>query len=203
MSREMVALWDLGNVVVQWNPDRILQMLDLSPDKLAVVKDLLHGGSRWLNLDRGVTNEAEVAEQIAAESDLDVDEMRGCFDTVRESLVDFPKSIELIGELKAAGIRQYVLSNMSIVNAEYLRPRPYFDLFDGVVFSAEEKLIKPDNALFQVVLDRYQLRSPEIVFIDDSLPNIRAAESMGMSGVHFKASDDCYARVRNYFPQLR
>ena len=203
MSKEMIALWDLGNVVVQWNPDRILQMLDLSPDKLAVVKDLLYGGSRWLDLDRGVTSEAEVAEKIAAESDVAVDEMRRCFDTVRESLVDFPKSIELIGELKAAGIRQYVLSNMSIVNAEYLRPRPYFDLFDGVVFSAEEKLIKPDNALFQVVLDRYQLRSPEIVFIDDSLPNIRAAESMGMSGVHFKASDDCYARVRNYFPQLR
>ena len=202
MSKEMIALWDLGNVVVQWNPDRILQMLDLSPDKLAVVKDLLYGGSRWLDLDRGVTSEAEVAEKIAAESDVAVDEMRRCFDTVRESLVDFPKSIELIREMKAAGIRQYVLSNMSIVNAEYLRSRSYFDLFDGVVFSAEEKIIKPDTALFQVVLDRYQLRPADIVFIDDSLANIKAAETMGMRGVHFKASDDCYAQVRHYFPQL-
>ena len=198
----MIALWDLGNVVVQWNPDRILQMLSLPPDKSAVLEDLLSGGSRWLELDRGVTDEAKVAEQIAAESSLEVDEMLQCFDTVRESLVDFPKSIELIGEMKASGIRQYVLSNMSALNYEYLRLRPYFDLFDGIVISATEKLIKPDTALFQLVLDRYKLEASQMVFIDDSLPNIEAAMSIGMNGVHFKASDDCYARVRSYFPQL-
>jgi len=198
----MIALWDLGNVVVQWNPDRILQMLNLPADKSAVMKELLYGSSRWLELDRGVTTELELAERIAAESSLEVDEMQQCFDIVRESLVDFRNSIELIGEMKAAGIRQYVLSNMSIVNAEYLRSRPYFDLFDGVVISAEEKLIKPDTALFEVVLDRYQIQASQMVFIDDSLPNIKAAESLGMSGVHFKASDDCYAKIRKFFPQL-
>jgi len=202
LSKERIALWDLGNVVVQWNPDRILQMLSLPPDKSAVLEDLLSGGSRWLDLDRGVTDEAKVAEQIAAESSLEVDEMLQCFDTVRESLVDFPKSIELIGEMKASGIRQYVLSNMSALNYEYLRLRPYFDLFDGIVISATEKLIKPDTALFQLVLDRYKLEASQMVFIDDSLPNIEAAMSIGMNGVHFKASDDCYARVRSYFPQL-
>ena len=202
LSKERIALWDLGNVVVQWNPDRILQMLSLPPDKSAVLEDLLCGGSRWLDLDRGVTDEAKVAEQIAAESSLEVDEMLQCFDTVRESLVDFPKSIELIGEMKASGIRQYVLSNMSALNYEYLRLRPYFDLFDGIVISATEKLIKPDTALFQLVLDRYKLEASQMVFIDDSLPNIEAAMSIGMNGVHFKASDDCYARVRSYFPQL-
>ena len=202
LSKERIALWDLGNVVVQWNPDRILQMLSLPPDKSAVLEDLLSGGSRWLDLDRGVTDEAKVAEQIAAESSLEVDEMLQCFDTVRESLVDFPKSIELIGEMKASGIRQYVLSNMSALNYEYLRLRPYFDLFDGIVISATEKLIKPDTALFQLVLDRYKLEASQMVFMDDSLPNIEAALSIGMHGVHFKASDDCYARVRSYFPQL-
>jgi len=202
LSKERIALWDLGNVVVQWNPDRILQMLSLPPDKSAVLEDLLSGGSRWLDLDRGVTDEAKVAEQIAAESSLEVDEMLQCFDTVRESLVDFPKSIELIGEMKASGIRQYVLSNMSALNYEYLRLRPYFDLFDGIVISATEKLIKPDTALFQLVLDRYKLEASQMVFIDDSLPNIEAAMSIGMNGVHFKASDNCYARVRKFFPKL-
>jgi len=202
LDNEMIALWDLGNVVVQWNPDEILRMLSLPPDKSSVVKELLCGGSRWLDLDRGVTTEAEVAKLIASESSLDVDEMLHCFDIVRDSLVDFPKSIELIGEMKAAGIPQYVLSNMSTVNADYLRSRPYFDLFDGIVFSAAEKLIKPDTALFELVLDRYQLQAHQIVFIDDSLPNIEAAVSLGMNGVHFKASDNCYARVRKFFPKL-
>jgi len=202
VNKEKIALWDLGNVVVQWNPDKILQMLNLPSDKSAVLKDLFHGGSRWLDLDRGVTTEAEVAELIASESNLSVDEMRQCFDTVRESLIDFPKSIELISEMNAAGIRQYVLSNMSAVNAEYLRERPYFDLFDGIVISATEKLIKPDTALFQRVLDRYKLHASDMVFMDDSLANIKAAESMGMQVVHFKASDDCYATVRRHFSKF-
>jgi len=105
----MIALWDLGNVVVQWNPDRILQMLNLPADKSAVMKELLYGSSRWLELDRGVTTELELAERIAAESSLEVDEMQQCFDIVRESLVDFRNSIELIGEMKAAGIRMVLL----------------------------------------------------------------------------------------------
>lgn len=198
----MIALWDLGNVVVQWNPKKILQMLDLSEEKSTLLKKELFDSSSWLDLDRGVITETEVAAKIASESILSVDELLRCFEVVRESLVDFPKSIELIGEMKTAGIPLYVLSNMSVVNAVYLRTRPYFDLFDGIVISAEEKLIKPDTALFQVVTDRYQLDASNMVFIDDSLPNIKAAESIGMHGVHFKASDNCYSTIRKYFPQL-
>jgi len=198
----MIALWDLGNVAVQWNPDKIVQMLDLPEKKSTLLKKNLFESGCWLDLDRGVTTEAEVAAKIASESILSVDELLRCFDVVRESLVDFPKSIALISEMKNAGIPLYVLSNMSVVNAEYLRTRPYFDLFDGIVISAEEKLIKPETALFQVVTDRYQLEASQMVFIDDSLPNIKAAESLGMHGVHFKASDECYAKIRKYFPQL-
>jgi len=198
----MIALWDLGNVVVQWNPDKILRMIDLPPDKAEPVRALLQGGKLWLDLDRGVTDEETVAATIAAQSGLEKTELFRCFDIVRESLVDFEASIALLHEMKSAGIPLYVLSNMSQVNAAFLRQRPYFKLFDGVVISAEEKLIKPDPALFQVVLDRYHLAAEEIVFIDDGELNIKAAQSLGMHGVHFKATDECYASVRGYFPEL-
>jgi len=93
----------------------------------------------------------------------------------------------------------YVLSNMSIANARYLALRDYFKLFDGVVISAEEKLLKPESALFQLVLDRYDLQARELVFVDDMLPNIEAAESLGMKAVHFAATDKCYATIRDHF----
>ncbi len=195
----MIALWDLGNVVVQWNPEKILGMLQLSEDKKDVLKSRLFDGSLWLDLDRGVTTEPEVAALLSAETHLSADEVEHCFETVRESLVNFPRSVELIKQMKDADIPMYVLSNMSIVNAGYLRPREYFELFQGIVISAEEKLIKPDTSLFQVVLDRYALDANNVVFIDDSLPNIHAAKSLGMHAVHFKATDTCYANIRKYF----
>ncbi len=195
----MIALWDLGNVVVQWNPEKILSRLQLSADKKAVVKSALFESNLWLDLDRGVTTEPEVAALLSAESSLSTDEVVHCFDTVRESLVNFPRSVELINQMKEADIPMYVLSNMSAVNAGYLRSREYFTLFQGIVISAEEKLIKPDATLFQVVLDRFGLDANEMVFIDDSLPNIEVAQLLGMQTVHFKASDKCYADIRKYF----
>lgn len=195
----MIALWDLGNVVVQWNPTRILEMLKLEAVKKDIVSASLFEGSLWLDLDRGITTEAEVAGVLAAETELDYDDVLHVYETVRESLVNFPRSIELIKEMKEANIPMYVLSNMSIANFEYLNQRDFFELFDGIVISAQEKLIKPESALFQVVLDRYKLDASETVFMDDSLPNVKAAEKLGMHAVHFEASDDCYAKVRQYF----
>ena len=195
----MIALWDLGNVVVEWNPDRILQKLDLSAEKTNTLRSNLFEATVWLDLDRGLCTEAEVATQLANSTELDHGELLQCFDTVRETLIDFPQSVELIRQMKQADIPMYVLSNMSAENFAYLRQRDYFELFDGIVISAEEKLIKPDTALFQRVVDRYQLEPAEMVFMDDSLPNIEAAISLGMHGVHFNGSDDCYAEVKRHF----
>lgn len=198
----MIALWDLGNVVVQWNPPKILQMLELPVEKKTCLQQSLFESRLWLDLDQGLTDEPAVAAKLASETVLKESDVMHCFDTVRESLTDFTASVELIGEMKAAGIPLYVLSNMSVVNANYLRARAYFDLFDGIVISAEEKLIKPDTELFKRVLDRFSLPASDTVFIDDSLPNIEAARSLGMQGVHFKATEQCYAAVRQYFPEL-
>lgn len=198
----MIALWDLGNVVVEWNPDKILQMTNLPAKKTEQLREQLFGSELWLDLDRGITDEATVASAVASLSDLQADELSRCFDVVRESLVDFPKTVALIEEMHSAGIPLYILSNMSEDNARYLRTRPYFDLFNGIVISANEKLIKPDPALFQIVLRRFDLTAQNIVFIDDSQPNIDTAEALGMHGVHFKATDHCYTRVRSFFPEL-
>ena len=68
-----------------------------------------------------------------------------------------------------------------------------------MVISAEEKLIKPDPALFELVLKRYRLNAEEVYFIDDSMPNIVAARELGMQALHFKRSDDCYRQIREAF----
>ena len=194
----LIALWDLGNVVVQWNPQKVRELTGLPTDKTDVFKTP-YFEAQWLELDRGTIDEAKVAEQVAADTELRVADVELYFASVRKTLVDFDETIDLIKEMKDKGIKMYVLSNMSIVNSVFLRKRGYFDLFDGVVISGEEKLIKPDTALFQLVIDRYQLDPAQVVFMDDSLPNITAAESLGMHGVHFKGSSECYLKIRKYF----
>ncbi|MEM7256860.1 MAG: HAD family phosphatase [Pseudomonadota bacterium] len=199
MSRPVIALWDLGNVVVRWDPEVILENFNFDAEPTAFLRHELLGHQDWLRLDQGLITEQQFAERLVSESSLSASQVQHCFDVIRESLTDIPESVELIEQMYSAGISMYVLSNMPLINAGYLRQRPYFKYFDGVVISAEEKLIKPDPALFQRVLDKHSLRAQDLYFIDDSLPNIETAKAAGMHAQHFHRTAECYRQIRQVF----
>lgn len=198
----MIALWDLGNVVIRWEPETVLQMFGYDEEQTAYLRSGLLGHPDWLDLDRGVTTENAIATRLVKESSLSMEQAVRCFDVVRDSMIDLPQSVQVLQDMKAAGIPMFVLSNMPLVNAEYLRQRDYFSLFDGVVISAEEKLMKPEPELFKLVLDRFELTAADVYFIDDSLPNIEAARSLGMAAQHFHRTDQCYNTLREAFNLL-
>ncbi len=191
-------LWDLGNVVVRWSPDTILSKLDYSAQQTTYLRRSLFAHGDWLDLDRGVKTELEVAQRLVAESDLSMDQAVRCFDVVRDTMIDIQPSVDLINEVAQTDTPMYVLSNMSQTNADYLRQREYFSHFQGVVISAEEKLNKPDSTLFERVLSRYSLVANQVLFIDDTLENIVAAEKLGFEGLHFKGSEQCYLKIRQF-----
>jgi len=155
---ERILLWDLGNVVVQWSPDEILKQLDYTAEQSVYLRESLFGHGDWLDLDRGVTTEAEVAQRLVSESNLSLEQALRCFDVVRHTLIDIEESVDLIKELVPANIPMYVLSNMSLANAD----------------------------------------AGSVLFIDDTMENIEAAQKQGMEGLHFKGSADCYAQIRQF-----
>ncbi len=63
-------------------------------------------------------------------------------------------------------------------------------MFDGIVVSGEEKMIKPDERLYRVLIDRYGFVPSGSVFIDDSPANIEAARQLGFRTVHFRDAGD-------------
>lgn len=107
--------------------------------------------------------------------------------------IDMQRPIEptekLLGELKAAGYRLYVLSNMSKEFIEFLRRFPLYDLFDGEVVSCEEHVVKPEMRIYEILLERYGLNPHDSLFIDDREKNIVAAESLEINGFLFDHAD--------------
>ena len=95
----------------------------------------------------------------------------------------------LIADLKAAGYRLYVLSNMSKEFIEFLRRVPVYRHFDGEVVSCEERVVKPDPAIFRILLERYGLQPSETLFIDDRAANVDAARGCGIEGFLFDHRD--------------
>ena len=69
-ERAMIALWDLGNVVIRWDPEVVLEMFNLNSQQTDYLRTDLLGHQDWLDLDRGITTEEIVAQRIVSESDL-------------------------------------------------------------------------------------------------------------------------------------
>lgn len=192
----MISLWDLGNVMVSWDPERILASLDGSAAEIALLRDELLLHDDWQRLDQGTLQEVEVVQRLTHEVGIAPEKVAQCLRQTRESLLNINASVQLLEQVKAAGQRAYCLSNMSHNTYDHLRDRHFFEFFDGIVISAQERLIKPDPAIFELVLERFELRAADVLFIDDSEPNIASATALGIDCVHFKRSAACYQTIR-------
>ncbi len=127
---------------------------------------------------RTVTGEPVPAEGLLARMFLAFEPVEPMYDALRRA--------------RAGGVRTCLLSN-SWGNSY---PREVFDeLFDGVVISGEVGLRKPDPAIFEHALRTIGLRAAECAFVDDIEHNVRAAENLGITGVHYVDAASTVARL--------
>ena len=139
----------------------------------------------WEEYDRGTSTLAEVTVTISEMTGRPVE----VCSAVLQLAVDLQEPVKaterLVGDLKAAGYKLYVLSNMSREFIAVLRRFPGYRLFDGEVVSCEEGTVKPEPRIYEILLERYGLDPAETLFIDDRAANIVAAEGLGIAGYLF------------------
>jgi 2-haloacid dehalogenase len=96
------------------------------------------------------------------------------------------ETVEVLRELTAAGTRCYALSNMEPQMFTIRRGRfPFMTWFDGHVISGIEGVAKPDRRIFEILLRRHGLRPQSTVFVDDSAPNVEAAQELGITAIRY------------------
>lgn len=143
----------------------------------------------WTDYDLGLSSFDEVAADLAAYRGVDVDYARTMIHKAinkQETIV--PTEI-LIGELKAAGYRLFVLSNMSREFIDFLRQQPVYANFEGEVISCEEGVAKPMPEIYDLLLERFKLDPSQTFFIDDRKENVEAAAAKGITTFHFDRND--------------
>lgn len=142
----------------------------------------------WEEYDRGTSTLEEVTATISGMTGRPVET---CAAVLRMA-VDLQEPVKpterLVGDLKAAGYRLYVLSNMSREFIDFLRRFPVYGLFDGEVVSCEEGVVKPEPEIYRRLLGRYGLDPAQTLFIDDRPANIAAAAALGIRGQLFDHS---------------
>ena len=97
----------------------------------------------------------------------------------------FKESIAILDYLKKNDYECYVLSNWSAETFEgMIEDYPFLKDFDGLLISGEDKLIKPDLAIYKLAIKRFNLVPQKCVFIDDKLENVQAAKKLNFNIIH-------------------
>lgn len=182
MSPVRAVVFDIGGVLLDWDPRHLYRTL--LPDEAAVERFLAEVCTSEFNaeLDKGRDfDEAcrELAERHPEQADL-VHAWKRQADMVAGEIEGTPA---LVDRLVEAGVPLYLLTNMPRwVFDERVAAYPVLQRFDGAVVTGDEGILKPDPAVFELVLSRFGLSPAETLFVDDRPENVRAAESLGLAG---------------------
>ena len=185
------VVFDLGGVLIDWDPRYLYRKL--LADEAAVEEFLATVCTPEWNAeqDRGrpfaegvaelVERHPEHAAAIAAYHERWPEMVAG----------DIPGTVEVLAELQAAGVPLYALTNWSAETFAITRGRfEFLEWFDGLLVSGEERVTKPDPAIFQLLLDRFGLDPTATVFVDDSEANVAAARRLGFDAIGFTGHEE-------------
>jgi putative hydrolase of the HAD superfamily len=193
------VIFDLGGVVLEWNPERILAGYYADPGVRAVMMSALFRHPDWLECDRGTLKEAEMLLRVADRTGRARDELEGLLAAVHHSLHAKADTVALLRRLAERGVALYCLSNMSAATFQYLRQRhSFWDVFHGIVISGDIGMMKPDREIFEYLLSRYGLSASQSMFIDDVAANVRGAQVAGLRAFRFESAAQCEKELDNF-----
>jgi 2-haloacid dehalogenase len=179
-------IFDFGGVLVDWNPRYLFKNHFNNESEMEWFLENICTDEWNLQQDKG-RSLAEATALLQAqfpEFHAKIQLFYGEWETMLKG--DIPGSVALLHRLKEK-YKMYGLTNWSDETIDIAYRRfSFFDQFDGIVVSGQEKMIKPDKQIYNLLLDRYGLHAGNTVFIDDNKKNIKAAEEIGLHAIHFE-----------------
>lgn len=184
-------LFDMGNVLVTYNPEWVIRHYTEDEALIREVKNIVFHSQEWLLLDAGLIEE-EKAERNWMER-LSSDKARELAHLSFQNwhlynMKVIPGTAEMIRALKENGKEIYLLSNASMrLLSIYKEVIPAVECFSGIFYSAAHKCVKPQDIIYERFLKEYSLKPSDCFFIDDLEENISAAKAVGISGAVMKS----------------
>jgi 2-haloacid dehalogenase len=184
-------IFDLGAVLVDWNPRYLYRKIFSTEAEMEHFLEHVCT-SEWNEEQDGGRSLLEATELLVAQHPKLEPEIRAFYGRWPEMLNGaLDGTVEIFKALKESGkYKIYALTNWSDETFPIaLDMYPFFSWFDGVLVSGREKLRKPHNAFYQLLLDRFEIDPAHAIFIDDNLRNVKAAEDFGIESIHFTSPE--------------
>lgn len=184
-----VVVFDLGGVLIDWNPRHLYRkLIEHEATMEWFLAEVCH--TAWnAEQDRG-RRFAIAIEEAAARHPEYRPLIEAYFARWEEMLAgEIEGSVAILEELRAAGHELHALTNWSAETFPFARERfPFLEWFESILVSADVGLIKPDPAIFHLLLERIGRTAVECVYIDDNPDNVASAAALGFDAIAFESA---------------
>ena len=184
MIRHLV--FDIGNVLITFQPKHYFLPYFSSGEESGLLCDMIFKHSLWSLYDQGLYTIQKLQNEYCRLYPDKEREVEMVLHNWLQILQPIEESISFLKQMKERGYSIYLLSNISEDAVAYLnKTQSFMQLIDGSVYSYQEKINKPDAAIYERLLNRYHLNPEEVLYFDDLSANIEQARKLGMQGIVF------------------
>lgn len=190
-------IFDIGNVLADFRWRGFLEDKGFDEAMINRIAAATVEHPVWCELDRGEWSEEQLMDAFVANDPAIEAEIRESFGYVAGMVTLRDYAVDWVKEWKTKGYGVYYLSNFSRkVEIECADSLVFLPLMDGGILSYQDKLIKPDAAIYELLLTRYGLVAEECVFLDDTKKNVDGAEKCGIHGIWFQDKEQAEEELR-------
>ncbi len=195
------VIFDFGQVLVHFEPEYMVGRYVTDGEDKKLLEQVLFDRLYWDRLDEGTISNEETLSLVKKRLPERLWEVA---DTIYYNWIynipEIKGMRELITHLKEKyGVSIYLLSNISTYFSSHREEVSILSLLDGYVFSGEIGIVKPSREIFEHLLNKFNLRAQECIFIDDNEKNIKGATALGIGTYLF---DGNASALREYLDSV-
>lgn len=179
-------VFDLGNVLIEWNSEKILTYFEPEKERRQVLRQAIFESGVWHQTDKGELSLKEACEEVLTQLDASYHSaIKNIFYHWYEVVYVYSDLQERIRLWVAQDYRIYILSTTCEIfyHIEKAGLLPIYPLLSGYILSSEVGVVKPEAEIYQKLLKKYGLNPVESVFIDDIQANLDTAAELGFETI--------------------
>ena len=200
MNKIDTIIFDLGGVLIDWNPEYVYREV-FNGDQQKIDWFLNTICTHEWNVEQDAGRSIQKATELLVAQYPEYEEWIRIFYDRWEDMLGgtILETVTLLNKLKQANNhRLYALTNWSAETFPVALQRyEFLQHFEGILVSGEEKTVKPFPKIYEILLERYQINPLLSVFIDDNLENVEVAKKFGIKGIHFKSTQQLREELTN------
>ncbi len=191
MTEINTIVFDLGGVLIDWNPDYVFKSVFDTKEKMDWFYQNIctPAWNEEQDAGRSLQEATEVLVEKFPAHEANIRAFYGRWEEMLHGAIE--ETVDIFRELKGKNrYRFFALTNWSAETFPVALQRfDFLHWFEGRVVSGEEKTRKPFKNIYEILINRYSINPQKALYTDDNLRNLEPASDLGFHTIHFKSPD--------------